>query len=273
MGTLYLVSTPIGNLEDITQRALRVLREVDLIAAEDTRHTGKLLVHYAITTPMISYHEHNERQRESELLGRLSSGSVALVSDAGTPALSDPGYLLVRSALNHGHLVVPIPGPSAAIASLVASGLPTEAFLFLGFLPRKAGERRKLLQGLSAQGVTMVFFESPHRLATTLTDMQTSFGSDRQIAVCRELTKLHEQIHRGSLAEIRAEFEPSQPRGEITLVVAGAESSTEWDETSVRRAISKKIADGLRRSEAVRQVAAEAGWTRQAVYQLAESEE
>lgn len=273
MGTLYLVSTPIGNLDDITLRALKVLAEVELIAAEDTRHTAKLLKRHAIDTALISYHEHNKAERLSELLDRLNSGPIALVSDAGTPALSDPGYELVRAAVDAGHQVIPIPGPSAPLAALVASGLPTDAFYFVGFLPRKAGERRRLLDGLATQAATLVAFEAPHRLAASLSDLREAFGPDRQAAVCRELTKLHEQIHRGSLSELQAEFEGQAARGEITLVVAGVGPTAAWDKHRVVRAMRQRMAQGLRRSEAAKQVAAEAGWPRRQVYQLVEGEQ
>lgn len=273
MGTLYLVSTPIGNLDDITLRALRVLGSVDLIAAEDTRHTGRLLKAHSIDTPLISYHEHNKGDRLVELVQRLQQGSIALVCDAGTPALSDPGFELVRRAVEQGHTVSPIPGPSAPIAALVASGLPTDSCLFLGYLPRKPKQRRQLLERVAAQPATLIAFEAPHRLLDSLADLQAALGAERRIAVCRELTKLHEQIHRGTLAEVRAEFEAQQPRGEITLVIAGGEPESEWDEDSVREAMSQRISQGERRSEAAREVAAAAGWPRRAVYRLMEGEE
>lgn len=269
MGILYLVATPIGNLEDITLRALRILREVQLIAAEDTRHTRKLLTRYQIKTPLISYHEHNKQARLAELLRRLEAGSVALVSDAGTPALSDPGYELVKAALGGGHQVAPIPGPAAPIAALVASGLPTDSFVFLGYLPRKTGELNRLLKEMLGEPRTILAFDVPHRLRSTLTAMERSFGPQRPIAVCRELTKLHEEIVRGTLEQVRLHFESSEPRGEITLVIAGAGSVVEWDEQAVRKAVAQRIAQGLRRSEAAREVAAEAGWPRSTVYRLA----
>ncbi len=269
MGTLYLVATPIGNLEDITLRALRVLREVQLIAAEDTRHTRKLLTRYQIKTPLLSYHEHNKQARLPELLQRLEDGSLALVSDAGTPGLSDPGYELVQAAVAGGHRVSPIPGPAAPIAALVASGLPTDRFVFLGYLPRKTGELDRLLKALLGEPRTMLAFDVPHRLRSTLAAMERSFGSDRPIAVCRELTKLHEEIVRGTVAEVRARFESGDPRGEITLVIAGAGSLVEWDEQAVRQALAARMAKGQRRSEAAREVAAAAGWPRSTVYRLA----
>ena len=273
MGTLYLVSTPIGNLEDVTLRALRVLREVDIIAAEDTRHTRKLLDRYEIKTPLLSYHDHNEAVRLQLMLDHLSSGSVALVSDAGTPLVSDPGFKLVRAAAAAGHEVSPIPGPSAPMAAIVASGLPTDSFVFLGWLPRKAGRRQKAIQELASERRTMLALEATHRLRDTLQDLEAVFGPDRQIAVCRELTKKFEEIVRGTLSEVRLQFEREQPRGEITLVIGGADWMSEWDEESVREVVSRRISEGMRRSEAARQVAAETGWPRRAVYRLAEEEE
>jgi 16S rRNA (cytidine1402-2'-O)-methyltransferase len=273
VGTLFLVATPIGNLEDITLRALRVLREVALIAAEDTRHTRKLLARYQITTPLLSYHDHNEQARLPQLLGRLEAADVALVSDAGTPGLSDPGYELVRAAVRANHRVVPIPGPSAAVAALVASGLPAERFVFLGFLPRRPAELNRLLEQLASETRTTVAFEVPHRLQATLASMERRLGADRRIAVARELTKLHEEIRRGTLAEVRADLGNRSLRGEITLVIAGARAPAEWDEQAVRRALAERVARGVRRSAAAREVAAEASWPRSTVYRLAEDRE
>ncbi|AFV13041.1 ribosomal RNA small subunit methyltransferase I [Thermacetogenium phaeum DSM 12270] len=222
MGELYLCATPLGNLEDITLRALRVLAEVDLIAAEDTRHTRKLLAHYKIATPTTSYHEHNEREKLPFLLSELSRGkSVALVSDAGTPAISDPGSLLVRRALEEGHRVTVVPGASAVISALVVSGMPAYPFYFYGFLPRKRGERRELLQELEGNAWTGVFYEAPHRLRETLTDFVEVWGEGRRVAVVRELTKQFEEVYRGSFAEAREHYMRQEPRGEITLVVEG----------------------------------------------------
>jgi 16S rRNA (cytidine1402-2'-O)-methyltransferase len=268
VGTLFLVATPIGNLEDITQRALHTLRAVELIAAEDTRHTRKLLEHYKIDTPLISYHEHNKLVRVERLLETLDRGEVALVSDAGTPGLSDPGYLLVQAALAAGHRVSPIPGPSAPIAALVASGLPTDAFIFLGYLPRKTAERRRLLKNLAGEGRTMLAFEAPHRLLSTLQDLETIFGPERSIAVCRELTKVYEEIMRCSVSEAREHFFDIKPRGEFTLVIAGAPEKTRWGEADVRQTLKKRLAEGLSPSEAARVVAAEAGWSKREVYRL-----
>jgi len=236
VGTLYLVATPIGNLQDITSRALDTLRKARLIAAEDTRQTRKLLDHYHIQTSLLSYHEHNKLARLTEVLTVLAEADVALVSDAGTPALNDPGYELVKAALQAGFPVSPIPGPSAPLAALVASGLPTDAFLYLGYLPRKAGERRALLRAIAALPYTLVFLETPHRLLAALEDLQAGLG-DRPIAVARELTKLHEEIVRGSIGQALAHFSAQPPRGEITLVIEGNKAQTVWSERQLSELI------------------------------------
>lgn len=220
MGTLYVVGTPIGNLEDITLRALRVLREVDLIAAEDTRTTRILLRAHDIGTPMVSFHEFSGPARARRLVERLGSADVALVSDAGMPGLSDPGYPLIRQALEAGYKVVPVPGPSAILAALVASGLPMHAFHFLGFLPRKSGQRRRALAAVADEDATLVAFESPHRLAASLADAAEVFGS-RPMAAGRELTKMFEEIVRGTIPELAERYAHEEPRGEFTLVFAG----------------------------------------------------
>jgi len=268
MGTLYLVSTPIGNLEDITLRALRVLREADIIAAEDTRHTRKLLKRYEITTKLTSYHEHNKEAREGFLLDVLEGGDLALVSDAGTPGLSDPGFELVQAALERGYEVTSIPGPSAPIAALVASGLPTDSFIFLGYLPRKASARRALLESLSNERRTLVLFEVPHRIQKTLGDLIAILGKDRLAAMGRELTKLHEEIVRGTLGEVQAHITSREPRGEYTLVLGGAPAPGKWTESEVMEAMRARIKTGMNRSSAARQIAAESGWARQEVYRL-----
>jgi 16S rRNA (cytidine1402-2'-O)-methyltransferase len=268
VGTLYLVATPIGNLEDITLRALRTLREVDLIAAEDTRQTRKLLNHYEITTPMLSYHEHNKERQKYQILNALVKGDVALVSDAGTPGLSDPGYELVQAVLEEDHLIRPIPGPSAPISALVVSGLPTDAFLFLGYLPRRSSERKKVLQSVSDEHRTMLFFEVPHRLNQTLGELEEVFGGDRQVAICRELTKLHEEILRGNVREIREHFKGIEPRGEFTLVIAGAPLGPRWEDDAVRAAVIAYLEDGISPSDVARQVANESGWARRDVYRI-----
>ena len=279
MGTLYLVATPIGNLEDISLRALRVLREVPLIAAEDTRHTHKLLAHFGISTPTISYHQHSPQSRREQVLGALAAGDVALVTDAGTPALSDPGQELVRNALAAGFPVVPLPGPAAAISALVASGLPTDAFTFVGFLPRKSTERRAVLERFHNAPETLVLYEAPHRLAATLADLRAVLG-DREIVVARELTKLHEEWLRGPITRIEAHYAgEAEPRGEYTLVVAGAAPGSEraaasaqndlTPEESARKRLRALLAEGLGTREAAARVARELGLTRREVYKLA----
>src|SRR6267143_219608 len=219
-GTLYLVSTPIGNLEDITHRAVRLLGEVALIAGEDTRHTRKLLNHYGIKTRTISYHEHNERERAAELLKLIDAGSdVAIVSDAGTPGISDPGFRLARLAIESGVPVVPVPGASALISALVASGLPTDEFFFGGFLPARSGARRARLGELRSTPATLIFYEGPHRIAATLKDAREILG-EREAVVARELTKIHEEIARGRLSELAARFSSAQSaRGEMVLII------------------------------------------------------
>jgi 16S rRNA (cytidine1402-2'-O)-methyltransferase len=226
-GCLYLVATPIGNLEDITVRALRVLGEADLIACEDTRHTAKLLNHYGIQKPTTSYHEHNEVTRSAELVLRMEEGArVALVSDAGTPGISDPGHRLVALCLRHHIPVVPIPGPAALVAALVASGLPAEEFLFVGFLPARAGERRKALDRLAGEPRTLVLYEAPHRLADMLADALDRLGR-RPAAIARELTKIHEEFIRGDLAELVVRINQQPVRGEITVLIGAAEPGNE----------------------------------------------
>jgi 16S rRNA (cytidine1402-2'-O)-methyltransferase len=222
LGTLYVVATPIGNLEDITLRALRVLKEVPLVAAEDTRVTRTLFRAYDIHTPLASFHEFTSAARRERLLDRLEAGDVALVTDAGTPAVSDPGYPLIRDALSAGHQVVPVPGASSVLAALMVAGLPTHAFCFEGFLPRTSAARRKALaQHLDAEA-TLVLFESPHRLVASLTDVVAVLGGQRPLAVCRELTKHFEEVVRGTAADALAHFTAHAPRGEFTLLIGGA---------------------------------------------------
>jgi 16S rRNA (cytidine1402-2'-O)-methyltransferase len=218
VGNLYLVATPIGNLEDISQRALRILNEVALIAAEDTRRTKVLLSHYQITTPMVSYFEHNKLARIHEILSTLSQADVALVSDAGTPGVSDPGFELVHAVLDKGHEVSPIPGPSALIAALIASGLPAHEFAFYGFLPRTSNGRKRALQKLLDDPRTHIYFESPHRLNDSLADIESVLGKQRAVAVCREMTKMNEEFIRGEVATVRKKMADQMPRGEITSV-------------------------------------------------------
>ncbi len=267
MGTLYVVGTPIGNLEDISLRALRVLREVDLIAAEDTRTTRKLLARYGIETPLTSYHEHNKLTKLDYLLETLRQKDVALVSEAGMPGLSDPGYELIRAAIERGIPVVPVPGPSALVTALVVSGLPTDSFVYLGFLPRRREERRRLLESVARERRTLVAFEAPHRLLATLADLKEVLG-DRRIAIARELTKVHEEVWRGTTDEALARFEEAPPRGEFTLVIEGAREAR-WDEERVRRALRRMLGEGVGTREAVKAVAELAGWPKREVYELA----
>jgi 16S rRNA (cytidine1402-2'-O)-methyltransferase len=220
-GILYVVSTPIGNLEDITLRALRILKEVDLIAAEDTRHTNILLKHFGIQTPLTSYFEGNELKKRGFILSRMKQGDqIALVSDAGTPGISDPGFRLVRLAIENQILVVPIPGPSAVIAALSVAGLPTDAFIFKGFLPHKSKKRRDLLKQLEEVRETLIFYESPHRLTETLKDILEILG-DREIVLTRELTKIYEEVLRGKVSEIQNQLAERKLKGEITLIISG----------------------------------------------------
>jgi 16S rRNA (cytidine1402-2'-O)-methyltransferase len=259
-GCLYLVATPIGNLEDITVRALRVLKEADVIACEDTRQTHKLLQHYGIHKELVSYHAHNELTRAAELVIELEQGAqVALVSDAGTPVVSDPGHRLVALCLRHHIPVVPIPGPSAAIAALAASGLPTEEFLFVGFLPARAGGRRKKLQALKTEPRSIVLYEAPHRLLDTLSDAAEILGP-RPAVVAREITKIHEEFLRGSLAELRDAAQKVAPRGEITLVIAPASEN------------ELPAAPGVSLKERVEQLESEAGMDRKAALKQAARE-
>lgn len=219
-GTLYVVATPIGNLEDITYRAVRVLKEADLIACEDTRHTAKLLHHYGIDKPTISYHEHNETARAEELVAKLTAGlNVAQVSDAGMPGISDPGYRVIKLAIERGVPVVPIPGASAVVAALAASGLPTDSFQFLGFLPAKSGQRRTVLESLRSATHTTVVYEAPHRIAETMKDIVELLGAERSIVLARELTKMHEEFIRGSAAEVLQRVEEHELKGEMTLLI------------------------------------------------------
>lgn len=246
MGTLYLVATPLGNLEDITLRALRILREVRVIAAEDTRHTRKLLSHFGIPTPTISYHEHSGPVGISMVLSALAAGDVALVSDAGTPAISDPGADLIRAAIKAGCPVIPIPGPAAVITALIASGLPSNEFTFLGFLPRRSQDRRALLQTISDAPRTLVLYEAPHRLRACLDDLQAVLG-DREACLARELTKVHEQWLRGTLAQLRARYAgDDDPRGEYTVVIAGASQTSESHEAESPEALELSARDQLR---------------------------
>jgi 16S rRNA (cytidine1402-2'-O)-methyltransferase len=266
-GTLYLVATPIGNLADITHRALQVLKDVDLIACEDTRHTHKLLQHYGITTKTVSYHEHNEQQRAAELIELLNQGSdIAVVSDAGTPSISDPGFRLVRAAIESDVTVVPVPGPSALISALVAAGLPTDEFFFAGFLPSRSNARRTRLDELRSVPGTLIFYESPHRLAATLKDAYEVLG-EREAVVARELTKLHEEIRRGRLSELAKHADEENPRGEIVVLidrnVIGEKNETV---ASVAALVDQFERDGLDHRAALKKAARELGLSRADAY-------
>jgi 16S rRNA (cytidine1402-2'-O)-methyltransferase len=270
MGTLYLVPTPIGNLEDITLRALRVLREVQLIAAEDTRTSRVLLSHYEITTPLTSYHEHNKLTKLEAIFEALASGDVALISDAGTPGISDPGYELVQAALERGIRIEPLPGANAITTALIASGLPTDRFSYLGFLPRK--QLVAFWQGFERNPNTLVAYESPNRLVEALETLHTALG-DRPVCVARELTKKFEEFVRGTASEVLAHFQQNPPRGEITLLVGGAVLEAEvWDEPRVRTALQSRLDAGESLSQAAKAVAAESGWEKRVIYKLAQGE-
>jgi 16S rRNA (cytidine1402-2'-O)-methyltransferase len=271
-GILYLVGTPIGNLEDMTFRAIATLKQVDLIAAEDTRHTGKLLHHFGIDTPQTSYHEHNAFKRVPELVEKLQQGmAIALVTDAGMPAISDPGVELVQGCIAAGIRVVPIPVVTAGIAALTASGFATQYFGFDGFLPTDKKEKRDRLEILRLETRTMILYESPHRLLRTLEDLAESLGKERRIAIARELTKLHEEFWRGSIEDAIAYFTVQAPRGEFTLVLEGAlpKEKTVWTEDVILRELQNLIASGISRSDASRQLAELADLPRRQIYQLA----
>jgi 16S rRNA (cytidine1402-2'-O)-methyltransferase len=265
MGILYVVATPIGNLEDISARALRVLREVKFIAAEDTRKTRRLLVHYGIKTPMTSYYEHNKMTKLDNILEQLKEQDIALVSDAGMPGISDPGYELIAGAAQRNITVVPIPGPSAIIAGLAVSGLPTDTFKFIGFLPNRASARRHTLEAIKDEPGTLITLEAPHRIISALSDILAVLGN-RRIAVCRELTKLHEEVFRGTVTEAIEHF--TSPRGEFTLIIEGKGAKekpvmTDSIEEQLRRLYSK----GATAKQAVAAVAGETGLKRKELYQ------
>lgn len=269
MGTLYIVATPIGNLGDISARALETLKSVQLIAAEDTRHTGRLLTHFGIETPLISYHSFNERARRDRLLAALAEGDVALVSDAGTPGISDPGQALVADVVAAGYRVSPIPGPSSLVAAASVSGMADGPMTFLGFLPRQASERRRLLTRVGATGFALVLFESPNRLRATLVELQTLLG-ERQAALMRELTKLHEESRFGTLSSLAADLAADGVRGECVIVVAASlpESEASEDPADV---VERLLATGMKPSEAAREAAAITGRPRSEVYALTRS--
>lgn len=269
MGILYLVATPIGNLEDISARALRILRESVLIAAEDTRHTGKLLAHFEIKTPLTSYFEHNKLTKQDFILEKLAQGDVALVSDAGTPAINDPGYELVQAALASGFDVRPVPGPSAPISALTVSGLPTDSFLYLGYLPHKSSERRGFAGEVSGLEYTLIFLETPHRLVDSLEDLLAVLGN-RRICVAREMTKMYEEFWRGDIHGAIEYFKTKEPRGEFTLVIEGKskEESGKWEEAKLVEVIQKELAAGKSAKDISAELAEQSGWTKKEVYAL-----
>ncbi len=266
-GILYVVSTPIGNLEDITLRALRVLKEVDLIAAEDTRRTRQLLTHYGIHKPLISYHEHNRRMREKTLLQELREGkNIALVTDAGTPGISDPGEDLVRGAIQESIPLIPIPGPAALVAALSVSGLPTESFLFYGFLPSKAAARKKWLVSLKDRPETLVFYESPRRLASLLEDAAQILG-DRRVVVAREMTKVYEEVYRGTITEVLDQLGEEEVKGEVTVILEGSTLPPKVEASSIVDALKHYTREmGLSMKESVHRVAEDLEVSRQEVY-------
>ena len=263
MSTLFVVATPIGNLEDITLRALRTLREVKLIAAEDTRKTRKLLTHYDIKTPMTSYHEHNKRAKLNYILNYLNDADVAIVSEAGMPGMSDPGYDLIVAAQEKNIPVVPIPGPSAVITALVVSGLSADRFTYIGFLPNKTKARLELLKSVASESGTIVAFEAPHRLKASLEDIQQALG-DRQIAVCREMTKLHEEIFRGTVSAAIEHF--TEPRGEFTLVIEGKPESQPQLTADIEKQLHYRYLSGMPAKKAIAEMAQETGLSRKELY-------
>jgi 16S rRNA (cytidine1402-2'-O)-methyltransferase len=275
MPVLYVVATPIGNLEDITLRAIRILKEVKLIAAEDTRQTRQLLSAYAIKTPTTSYHEHNKLTKLDYVLKRLEIEDIALVSDAGMPGISDPGYELISAVSRLGIPIIPVPGPSVLVTALAVSGLPTDSFTYLGFLPHKAGERRRLLKAKAEESATLILFESPHRIPDSLQDLLDILG-DRKIAVCRELTKVHEEIFRGTLSQAVQHFavpagpspSPTRPRGEFTLVIAGKPETKPEMSPDVEERLRRLSQAGLQAKAAITQVAGETGISRKELYQV-----
>jgi 16S rRNA (cytidine1402-2'-O)-methyltransferase len=269
--TLYVVATPIGNLEDMTLRAIRILQTVDLIAAEDTRHTGKLLQHFQIATPQISYHEHNRAARLEELLQYLRVGkNIALVTDAGVPGIADPGYELIQASIEQAIAVVPIPGANAALTALAAAGLPSDRFVFEGFLPTKTKERSDRLQILRRETRTIVLYEAPHRLEKTLADLAEVMGESRPVVLARELTKLYEDFWRGSIGEAIAFYQTNSPKGEYTLVIAGAEEyqGLMLSEDEIKQELRQLLDQGMSKSQASRHLAELTSVPRRQIYQL-----
>lgn len=272
MGILFLVGTPIGNLEDISFRALQVLKNVSLIAAEDTRTARQLLAHFDIHTPVTSYYEHNKLSKLDRIFEALQTGDVAVVSEAGMPGLSDPGYELVRAAIARGIRVSPVPGPTAVLAALVASGLSADRFFYLGFLPREARARRKLLQAVKDEPMTLIAFEAPHRVREALRDMEEILG-EREMCAARELTKVFEEFRRGPIAEVRKHFEEVEPRGEFTFVIAGTPSGKipqeePWNDARVKREVRALLKKGVPRTKAVKHIARASRRERREVYEL-----
>lgn len=272
--TLFLVSTPIGNLQDISPRALETLRAVSLIAAEDTRTAKQLLNHFEIHTPVTSFFEHSKQNKINHLLDALEKNDVAVISEAGTPGINDPGFELVREAIARGHRVSPIPGASAVLTALVASGISANAFYYVGFLPREPQGRRKFLRELANERETIVAFETPHRLRDALKDLENIFGAERKICVARELTKKFEEFRRGTIGQMREHFEKNELRGEFTLVIEGASnvkremSNVEWNDARVIRETRALLKKGVPRTEAVKRIAKASGRERRAVYEL-----
>ena len=269
MGTLYLVATPIGNLEDLSPRGVRILRESILIAAEDTRHTGTLLKHFDIKTQLTSYFEHNKLNKLDFILEKLSQGDVALVSDAGTPAINDPGYELVKAALASNFDVRPVPGPSSPIAALTVSGLPTDSFLYLGYLPSKSSERRKAMEQVSSLNYTLIFLESPHRIVDSLEDILSVLG-DRRICVAREMTKMYEEYWRGQVSGALEYFSSKDPRGEFTLVIEGQQTADRgrWTEEDLLATLKKELGGDKSTKEISAELAQVSGWNKRDVYNL-----
>ncbi|MBV6393136.1 MAG: Ribosomal RNA small subunit methyltransferase I [Anaerolineales bacterium] len=273
MGILYLVATPIGNLEDISPRALKVLREALLIAAEDTRRTGKLLERFGVENKLTSYWEHNKQKKLDFILDHLSRGDVALISDAGTPGINDPGYELVRAAIAASFDVLPVPGPSAPVAALSVSGLPTDSFLYLGYLPHKSTERRNFIGQIANLTYTLIFLETPHRIVDALVDILAVLG-DRDICVAREMTKLHEEYWRGTVSGAIGHFKSKEPRGEFTLVVEGRKKveSGKWDKNELLKAAKKGLQAGKSAKELSADLAEQSGWSKKEVYALINSQ-
>ena len=270
MGTLFLVATPIGNLEDMSPRAVRILKEVKLIAAEDTRHTRQLLSFFDIHTPLTSYHEHNKITRLEHILSALSQGDVALVSDAGMPAINDPGYELVRAVIEAQHIVSPVPGPSAPVAALAVSGLPTDSFLYLGYMPRKTSDRRTLFDKVGNLPYTLIFLESPHRVLDTLKDVLGMIG-DREMAAARELTKIYEQIVRGTISQVITHFTENEARGEFVLIFSGSaerSGNEKWTEAELVTAVNDRANAALSAKDLAVELSGKSGWSRRDVYKV-----